>query len=61
MERSGRVRSEAVDYLLNIVGQTFVLRAKALQSFKNHIVPKLSTELRTEWAGDGPVVEGESE
>jgi hypothetical protein len=61
MERSGRVRSEAVDYLLNVVGQTFVLREKALQSFKNHIVPKLSTELRTEWVGDGPVVDGESD
>lgn len=61
MERSGRDRSEAVDYLLNVVGQTFVLRAKALQSFKKHIVPKLSTELRTDWVGDGPVVEGESD
>lgn len=61
MERSGRVRSEAVDYLLNVVGKTFVLRANALQSFKNHIVPKLSTELRTEWVGDGPVVVGESD
>lgn len=61
MERSDRVRSEAVDYLLNIVGQTFVLRAKALQSFRNHIVPKLSTELRAEWVGDGPVVEGEAD
>ncbi|WP_211163242.1 hypothetical protein [Aromatoleum diolicum] len=60
IERSDRARSEAVDYLLNVVGQTFVLRAKALQSFKNHIVPKLSTELRTEWIGDGPLVEGES-
>ncbi len=60
MELSGRVRSEAIDNLLNIVGQTFALRAKALQSFKTHIVPKLSTEHRTEWVGDGPVLEGES-
>lgn len=31
MERSGRGRSEAVDYLLNVVGKAFVLRANALQ------------------------------
>lgn len=61
MERSGRGRSEAVDYLLNVVGQTFVLRANALQSFKTHIVPKLSSDLRTEWVGDGPVVQGEQD
>lgn len=61
MEPSSRARSEAVDYLLDVVGQTFVLRAKALQSFKTHLVPKLSTELRTEWSSDGPMVEGESD
>ncbi|MDQ7989111.1 MAG: hypothetical protein REI09_05690 [Candidatus Dactylopiibacterium sp.] len=61
MERSGRPRSEAVDHLLNVVGQTFVLRAKALQSFRRHVVPRLEAGLRAEWQGDGPVVEGESD
>jgi len=61
IDRSGRSRSAAVDYLLNIVGQTFVLRAKALDSFKNHVVPRLSAELQTEWSGDGPTVEGETD
>ncbi|MCX9155677.1 hypothetical protein OPU71_06005 [Niveibacterium sp. 24ML] len=59
IERSSRSRSEAVDYLLNVVGQTFVLRARALDSFKKHVVPCLSTTVQTEWSGDGPEVEGE--
>lgn len=60
MNRITRPRAESVDALLDVVGRTFVLRAKALESFKEHIVPGMSLEMQKVWAGEGPEVEGEA-
>lgn len=60
MERQTRSRAEAVDDLLDVVGETFVLRAKALDSFKQHVAPGLSEKLKTKWSGATPEVEGEA-
>src|SRR5690606_34417820 len=54
MERSGRTRAEAVDYLLNTIGDTFALRAKALDSFLNHLVPRLDERSRSRWSAGIP-------
>lgn len=61
MQRSERSRAEAVDYLLNTMGKTFVLRAKALDSFRNHLVPMLDEETRGGWEAGVPEVQGESD
>ena len=61
IERSDRTRAEAVDYLLDTIGKTFVLRAKALDSFVDHLVPMLDNETRSRWEGGVPEVEGESD
>lgn len=60
MDRRDWTREEAVDYLLDIIGETFVLRAKALDSFKQHVVPSFPEELKAKWAGEVPNVEGEA-
>lgn len=59
-ERSFWTRQQAVDNLLDVVGETFVLRAKALDSFKTHVVPGFSNDLKTKWSGVTPNVEGEA-
>ncbi|MFZ2854716.1 MAG: hypothetical protein WAZ34_11490 [Rhodocyclaceae bacterium] len=59
-ERANRTRSEAVDKLLDVVGETFVLRARALESFKQHAVPGFSGALHDKWIGATPEVEGEA-
>lgn len=55
-----RPRAESVDTLLDVVGRTFVLRAKALESFIQHILPGMSAEMQQVWAGEGPEVDGEA-
>ena len=55
-----RPRAASVDALLDVVGRTFVLRAKALESFRLHVVPGMSVEMQHVWAGEGPVVNGEA-
>jgi hypothetical protein len=60
MVRATRARPEAVDNLLDVVGETFVLRAQALDSFKQHVAPGFSDALRTKWSGETPEVEGEA-
>lgn len=59
-ERAMCSRQQAVDNLLDVVGETFVLRAKALDSFKNHVVPGFSDDLKTKWSGATPDVEGDA-
>ncbi len=58
--RVARPRAESVDALLDVVGRTFVLRARALESFMEHIVPGMSGEMQQVWAGEGPEVDGEA-
>lgn len=60
MVRASRSRPEAVDNLLDVIGETFVLRSKALDSFKQHVVPGFSGALSAKWSGDTPEVEGEA-
>lgn len=61
LEQAERSRTESIGYLLNVVGQTFLLRAKALDSFRSYLVPKLSGTLLETWSGQLPQVEGETE
>ena len=58
--RAERPRTASIDTLLDVVGRTFVLRARALESFKEHILPGMSAEMKQTWAGDGPEVIGEA-
>lgn len=58
--RASRSRSVAVDHLLDVIGGTFVLRAKALDSFKQYVVPGFSGALMTKWSDETPEVEGEA-
>lgn len=47
-----RPRAESVDTLLDVMlGCTFVLRARALESFMRHILPGMSAEMQQVWAG----------
>ena len=60
MDRQEWSREEAVDNLLDVVGETFVLRAKALDSFRKHVVPGFPDALKEKWIGEVPNVEGEA-
>mgnify|MGYP001179689505 CR=1 FL=1 len=60
-EHSGRSREDAIDYLLETLGETFALRAKALDSFRAHLVPTLANERRARWQAGVPHVEGETD
>lgn len=60
MDRAGWSRQEAVDNLLDVVGETFVLRAKALESFKEFVAPGFSGALSEKWNESTPIVEGEA-
>lgn len=61
IERNVRDRARAVDNLLDVVGETFVLRARALDSFKRHVVPDFPEALRAKWGAEDPDVEGDSD
>ena len=50
-ERATQTRQQAIDNLLNVLGQTFVQRAKALDSFRTHLVPGFAEGLKTKWFG----------
>jgi hypothetical protein len=51
-ERAAWGRQQAVDNLINVLGETFVQRAKAFDSFRTHLVPTFSGGLKTRWFGD---------
>lgn len=61
VERASRSRQEAVDRLLDVLGETFVLRANALNSFQRHIVPGFTGPLKAKWEGDPPIVVADEE